>query len=297
PATGEMFGWSATDREPYARVVVAKPDGTVKTRDLDVGSGLWASNLHDGWLSKDYLILGFEPFINTRERARQGKPVLGWDDSSKITLVLVPRSQDGEIRYIEAPFNKQGYNHTAGANTIGNQIYLDMALFRKVPFPFEQDMQPDGSFNLVDTGRIGRWIVDLDKNTVKSETLGERNVEEPKIDPRYMGRNYTFTFLMSGPTYFSFDTVIKRNVLTGEEESWTLKRDLPFGMFEGTFVPRSKSAPEADGYFIVPISRYAENMSNYLIFDTSAIAAGPVADIELPFQIGWGPHGNFMEFN
>jgi carotenoid cleavage dioxygenase len=295
--TGEMFAWSATDREPYARILVIKPDGSVKSRDLDRGRGLWPSNLHDGWLTKDYLVLGFEQFINTRERARNGLPVLGWDEDGGIKLALIPRSLEGEIHYIDAPFRKQGFNHTAGTNTFGNQIQLDAPLFEKVPFPFEQDMAPDGQFPPFKAGYIGRWTVDLDERTVRSEVLGDRNVEEPKIDDRYHGRNYQYAFLMSGPTYFSFDTLIKRDMLTGHEEAWTLKRDMPFAMFESVFIPRSDNAPEADGHLIVPVSRYGEGMTDYLIFDTTHIAAGPIAEIELPFQIGWGPHGNWLDLS
>lgn len=297
--TGEMFGWSATDREPFARIIVAKPDGSVKTRDLDMGSGLWAANLHDGWLTEDYLVLGFQPFINSRERAREGKPVLGWDDNGKYKLVLVPRSLEGDIRYIDAPQLSKGYNHTAGANTIDNKLYLDAPLYDVLPFPFEQFLRDDGSFSVepLSTTHFGRWVVNLDTETVEQEILSERLVEEPKIDERYFGRNYNYTFLMSGPSYLAFDTVVKRNVLTGEEDLYTHKHDLPFTMLEGTFVPRSDTAPEADGYFIVPVSRYAENMSNYLIFDTSAISQGPIAEIELPLQIGWAPHGSFRAFD
>jgi carotenoid cleavage dioxygenase len=102
---------------------------------------------------------------------------------------------------------------------------------------------------------------------------------------------------MAGPTYFQFDTVIKRNVRTGREETFTVKRDLPFALFESTFVPRNENAAEADGHLIVPMSRYAENMSSYLIFDTGALSDGPVAEIELPLQIGWAPHGTFLAFD
>jgi len=295
--TGELFGWSATDHEPYAKVLVVRADGSVKTRSLDRNRGLWPSNLHDGWLTRDYLVLGFEPFINTRERARRGLPVLGWDESLKITLVLIPRSLEGEIRYIDAPFGKQCFNHTAGANTVGDEIYLDAPLFKKAPFPFEQDMLPGGQFPPFEAGHIGRWIVDLKKGTVKSEVLGDRNVEEPKIDDRYQGRNYVYSFLMSGPTYFSFDTIIKRNMVNGKEEAYTVKRDAPFALFEGVFVPRNDTAPEADGYFIVPMSRYMEGLTEYLIFDTADVSAGAIAEIELPFQIGWGPHGNWLDLS
>jgi len=58
-------------------------------------------------------------------------------------------------------------------------------------------------------------------------------------------------------------------------------------VFEPTFAPRHADAPEADGYLILPLSRFMENLSEFLIFDTQDISGGPIARIELPFQIGW----------
>ena len=62
-----------------------------------------------------------------------------------------------------------------------------------------------------------------------------------------------------------------------------------------TFAARSADAPEGDGYLIVPVSRFTENRSEYLIFDTQGIDAGPLATIGLPVQIGWTPHGHYMD--
>ena len=65
-------------------------------------------------------------------------------------------------------------------------------------------------------------------------------------------------------------------------------------MFEATFAPRSPEAPEGDGFLIVPVCHFAAGASEFLIFDTDGIADGPVCRIELPFQIGWTPHGHWM---
>jgi hypothetical protein len=39
-----------------------------------------------------------------------------------------------------------------------------------------------------------------------------------------------------------------------------------------------------------------ENKSEFHLFDTDQIEDGPIARIELPFQIGWTPHGHWMDF-
>lgn len=294
--TGEMYGWSATDRAPYCKVLKVSPDGSVKTRDLDCADQLWESNLHDAWLTKDYLVFAFQPFTNHRDNYKTSTPMLSWDSSKSVTLVFVPRSLDGEIRVIKASDYPGCQVHTLSANTEGNIITLDAPLYDKAPFPFKEDMQDDGTFPPFPAGLLGRWTVDLDNGSLKAAQLSDRIVEFPKIDDRYYGKNYTYGFMLSGDNMLSLDTLMKRNMHTGAEETFTRKTEAPVAMFEGTFVPRSGSAVEGDGYFIIPVSRFLENKSEYLIFDTSDVSAGPVAEIELPFQIGWTPHGNFLNF-
>jgi carotenoid cleavage dioxygenase-like enzyme len=47
---------------------------------------------------------------------------------------------------------------------------------------------------------------------------------------------------------------------------------------------------------MVPVSRWSENLGEYLIFDTDDITAGPVCRIEIPFLLGFTPHGHWMDF-
>jgi carotenoid cleavage dioxygenase len=143
---------------------------------------------------------------------------------------------------------------------------------------------------------MGRWTIDLARGNVKSERVDDRAVEFPKIDERFYGRPYEWGFLMAGEEMWSLHTVVRRNVRTGDEDSFKIERESPISVFEPTFAPRSANAPEADGYLILPLSRFMENVSEFLIFDTQDIPAGPIARIELPFQIGWTPHGHWMDF-
>jgi carotenoid cleavage dioxygenase len=86
-------------------------------------------------------------------------------------------------------------------------------------------------------------------------------------------------------------------VNTGEENKYRLTSDQPIALFEPTFAPRSPDAPEADGYLIVPVSHFMSNTSEYQLFDTSDLSNGPIARIELPFQMGWTPHGHWLGFD
>jgi carotenoid cleavage dioxygenase len=293
--TGEVFGWAYRDTAPYLTMHFVKPDGTVKSRVID--DAPFNSLLHDIWLTKDYVVVPFQPFYASNDRVRRGLTQNGWDESLPVILGIVPRSLEGEVRWIKADFGPEYIMHTASANTDGNIITLDGPIYHKAPFPFEQDMLPDGEFPPFGCGVTGRWIVDLEKGTIKSERLDDFPVEFPKVDERFYGRPYENAFMLGGANLWTLDTVIHRNVRSGKEQRHTIKRDAPISLFEPTFAPRSPDSPEGDGYLLVPISRYTENKSEYVIYDTQSIESGPIAEIELPVQIGWTPHGHYMDFN
>ncbi|MGZ5939340.1 MAG: carotenoid oxygenase family protein, partial [Rhizomicrobium sp.] len=61
---------------------------------------------------------------------------------------------------------------------------------------------------------------------------------------------------------------------------------------EMCFVPRSKDAPEADGYLVGIVTRTAERgRSELVLVDTRDLAAGPVATVRMPHKIVGQVHG------
>jgi carotenoid cleavage dioxygenase len=301
PDTGELFGWSAQDVEPFITLHWVQPDGTVKSRQLwDAPYSQWA---HDMWLSERYVVLPFMPFVVDTARVAQGRSVNGWDTGKPIVLALIPRDDiDGEIRWITADIEPQYIMHMLGCNHVGNTLQLDAPIFDRPPW-MTDDLYAPGDpvvpFLKIANSSIGRWTIDLDTGTVKSERLDDCPMELPKVDERYYGKPYTWGFLEAGERNgdgMRINTVVRRNVHTGAEDRWVASRDPHDGIFEATFAPRSKDAPEGDGYLIVPICRFAANRSEFVILDTRDITAGPVARIDLPFQIGFTPHGHWMDF-
>lgn len=83
---------------------------------------------------------------------------------------------------------------------------------------------------------------------------------------------------------------------TGEDKRIKLTQDRHESPFEPAFIPRTVNAPEGDGYIIVPVSKFKEHVGEFQIFDTDDISAGPICRIELPFHMGWTPHGHWMDF-
>ena len=132
-----------------------------------------------------------------------------------------------------------------------------------------------------------------------SEYVSDRPSELPKVDERYYGRPYEWGFMLAGRHKgegMHMDTVVQCNVRTGEGRAFQVKYDTPVAIYEGTFTPRFAGSAEGDGYYIVPVAKWAENTSEFLIFDTDDISDGPIARIDLPLLIGWTPHGHWMDW-
>ncbi len=69
-------------------------------------------------------------------------------------------------------------------------------------------------------------------------------------------------------------SLVVRDRTTGDEQRYRLRQERPSLVMEPTFVPRTPDAPEGDGYLMVPISRWTENLGEYVIFDTEDITVG-----------------------
>ena len=301
-ASGTLYGWSYSDRPPFVTVNVVHPDGSVTSREL--WDAPYCSEVHDMWLTPDWMVLPFQGFAFDPGRVERGLSVQGWQPDLPITLALVPRHdiEHGEIRWITAEIEPQYIMHTLAANVVGNTLSLDGPIFERPPFPLDIDgFQGEDValfFNLA-RSTLGRWTVDLDSGSVKSELLDDRPVELPKVDERFYGRGHRWGYLIGGEARgngMRMHSLVIRDIDTGAEQEYRLRHDRPSLVMEPTFVPRTPDAPEGDGYLMVPISRWTENLGEFVIFDTDDISAGPVCRIEIPFLLGFTPHGHWMDF-
>lgn len=301
-ATGELYGWSYRDFEPYLTLHWVTRDGAVRSRQL--WDAPYATVAHDMWLTPSYVVLPFQPFHIDRARIGKGLPIWGWDPELPVVLALIRRDDlDGEVRWVSADFEPEYVMHTLSANEDGDTITLDGPIFDRPPFMFEDRFKPGDDFVpffKLATNALGRWTVDLSSGKLTTEQIDDRPCELPKVDERFYGRPYDWGFLIGAAPNGSgmrMDSLVKRNVRTGEQDVHQVSADRHVGVFEATFAPRSPDAPEGDGFLIVPLCDFGGGPSAFEIFDTADITVGPICRIELPFQIGWTPHGHWMEFS
>ncbi|KAM6525647.1 hypothetical protein FALCPG4_011183 [Fusarium falciforme] len=78
---------------------------------------------------------------------------------------------------------------------------------------------------------------------------------------------------------------------TGKLEKWSAG-PLP-GFQEPAFIPRSKGAPEGDGFLFVLVNDYEAMRSKLVIIDVNMFQE-PVATVKLPLRLRPGLHGNWV---
>jgi len=301
PDTGVLYGWAYRDTAPYVTLHFVHPDGTVDSRDL--WDAPYNAVAHDIWLTKDHLVMPFQPFIVDKARIAKGTGVYEWNPELPIVLALIPRHDiNGEIRYVRMDIEPQYVMHTMSGNVSGSTLTLDGPIFNRPPFPFEQDFAKGDDVALffsIAKSQLGRWTVDLESGATRSETLSDRPSELPKVDERFYGKGYRWGYQVGGRVKrdgMSMNSLVVTDMMTLSDQEYQIRHDQPAAVLEATFAPRHVDSPEGDGYLIVPVSWWAENRGEYLIFDTHDITQGPITRIELPFRLGWTAHGHWMDF-
>jgi carotenoid cleavage dioxygenase len=299
--TGILYGWTYSDEAPYVTMHYVHPDGIVDTRPL--WDAPYNTVAHDIWLTPKWVVMPFQPFLVDKKRIARGTNIWEWNPDLPIIIGLIPRDNlHGEVRWIKTDLPAQYVMHTMSANVVGNELHLDGPIFNRPPFPFEQDFSEGDDVALffsIARSNLGRWVIDLKTGKSRSEQLSDRPSELPKVDERYYGKGYTWGYQVGGIVKNSgmkMNSLVSTNMTTMAEQVYPIRNDEPAAVLEATFAPRQKGAAEGDGYIIVPVSWWAERRGEYMIFDTDDITAGPICRIDIPFFMGWTPHGHWMDF-
>ncbi|HEX9831491.1 MAG TPA: carotenoid oxygenase family protein [Mycobacterium sp.] len=300
--SGILYGWSYGDQPPYITMQYIHSDGTVETRELH--DAPYNTVAHDIWLTPEWVVMPFQPFMIDAERTKKGLPVFGWEPDLPIVLALIPRHNlQGEIRWINTDLPAQYVMHTMTANVRGDNLVLDAPIFQEPPFPMENHFSEGDQAALFFSNAasyLGRWTVNLTTGATKAEQLSDLPSEIGKVDQRYYGKGHRYGFQIGGQPKrrgMRMDSLIRNDVEKCTEEVYQIRDDHQLAaVLEGSFAPRTKDAAEGDGFIIIPVSWWSDRKGEFQIFDTDDITAGPICKIELPFHMGWTPHGHWMDF-
>ncbi len=263
--------------------------------------------MHDFGVTEDYLVVHIVPSIGSWERLEQGKPHFGFDTTMPVYLGVIPRRdevQAEDIRWFKR--DNCFASHVMNAWQDGTKIHFDIPEAKNNMFPFFPDVHGAPFNGMEAMSYLTRWTVDLASNSDDFESvtkLTETAGEFPRIDDRFTGLPYRYGWMLemdykrpvelkggsAGGLLMNCLCLIDHQ--TGAEQHWWCGP--VSSLQEPCFIPRSKDAPEGDGWIVQVCNRLEEHRSDLLLFDALDIAKGPIATIQVPIRLRFGLHGNF----
>jgi carotenoid cleavage dioxygenase len=290
PLTGEMigFGYEATGfLSKNINVYTADKDGNI-TWSVMVEAP-YAGMMHDFCVTQEYVILYLVNIPADEELIAAGGPHFRYNSQLPCYLGVMRRGGDGsDLKWLTGP--NLFCTHVMGGWNDRNRITVDMDGGEGLQFPFFPSLHEP--FNPAkSTGYIRRFTVDLSRGMpdhYEVETIYPHITGVlARQDDRFHTLPYRYGYLQSFGAGGSGWAIIDHQTQTTQMAS------VPdYSQSEMTFVPRSKDAPEGDGYLIGIASSQRENgRSDLVLFDTQDVAAGPIARVKMPFKCVGQVHG------
>lgn len=304
PLTGEViaFGYN-TGGQSSRRIEIYWISAAGELTRTESFEAPYSFMAHDSLVSRNHIAFVVYPMISDWERVRRGEPYFHWDSSLPTMVAVVPRATGVRgIRWYTCPFPGM-QTHSFNAWDVGEVLHLDhfftasgwLSQFPDIRASDAREQPP----------YLERWSFDLASRSgeFKVRRLCGQIGEMPMVDPR---------FLMSRAQQFYFGT---HNPALGPMLEWGPKgppftclghydevRDVLRFWYAGPdsspeepyFVPRSRDAPEGEGWLLTMVGRRAENRTDLVILDATAIEQGPVATIRMPCRLHEGFHGTWV---
>jgi carotenoid cleavage dioxygenase-like enzyme len=304
-ATGEMISYG------YEAKGLATDDVYVFSADR-TGHITWecwikvpyVGMIHDFAVSQKYIAFLILPMATNLERMKQGQVHFAWDSTLPTWFGVLERGGDGkDLRWFKGP--ERCATHVMGAFSDGNKIYVDMDMALKNQFPFFPNLHGEPFDPKSASGTVHRLSVDLSDKTPRDygmEELYPQSGALPRQDDRYQTIPYKIGFMPTSDPTKPINPKLG-NMAFRPTNSWTMfdhsnrqTRQFWVGddssLQECCFVPRSKDAPEGDGYLVGVANRLLEGgRSDMIIVDTQHLEDGPIAKVKLPFKTYSQVHG------
>jgi carotenoid cleavage dioxygenase len=307
PETGEMIGFGYAAKGLLTKDIAyyaVSPAGEV-TREVWFELPYYCM-MHDFGVTRDYAVFHVIPCVGSWERLEKGLPHFGFDTTKEIYLGVLPRDGEGkDVRWFRAP--NRFASHVMNAFNDGTKIHFDTPVAKNNMFPFFPDVHGKPFNPMEGISHLTRWTVDMNSNDDAFESsieLDDLFGEFPRIDDRYAAAPYRHGWMLvmdpakphdmpggMSAAGLLMNTISHVDHASGKTETWWVGPTS--SLQEPCFVPRSRNAPEGDGFILQVCNRLDERRSDLLIFDALRIAEGPIATARLPLRLRFGFHGNW----
>ncbi len=289
PVTGEMVFFGYHILEPAAHVHFVDPTGgLVRTEVIPL---MAPTMMHDFQLTATHVVLLDFPIAFDFDLAIKGSPLpFIWQPKNGARFGVMPRNGtaddtvwfDTDLGFVFHTFN--AFNDPMAPE----RIIVDAVYYSESWVEGPSDFETEGT--------VVRFIIDTDLGTVTRETIEDRQMEFPQIDPRRRGLPYRYGYAVGGSRppgeqIAPADTLIKVD-RQGDAVSHTLADGMQID--ETIFIPASADAGEDEGFLLAYAYVPDRDVSRLLVFDATDITSGPMGSVGLPQRVPFGFHGTFV---
>lgn len=247
--------------------------------------------MHDFAITENFTILPMFPLTWDFQRIMRGEQPFKWEPNLNSRFAIMPRyGNDDNVIWFEDQA-ALGF-HVVNAQEEKGKIILEMVAIDDIP----KDAIAFSNDNVAYINYLTRWVFDLKSKKMTKERLDDMNVEFPRIDERFIGRNQRHAYMngaINKNLSHLFDSIVHY------DRAFNQKSIHHFGEgsypLEPIFVPRSANAAEGDGFLLSYVYREKINRSDLVILDAQQIDAEPLAIIQLPHRVPFGFHGCWVE--
>lgn len=281
PMTGELIFYSYFG--PDFSYFVANTNGKITHQEKI--SMPFRCMMHDFAITENFSIFPLFPLTWDFQRITQGEPLFKWEPNLNTRFAIMPRYGDDIVWFEDQA--ALGF-HVVNAHEENDKIILEMVVMDDIP----KDVIAFTDDNVSYVNYFTRWTFDLKKRKIIKERLDDINVEFPRVDERFVGRNNIHAY-MNGTINTNlpnlFDSIIHYDVQSNKKQVHHFGN----GAFalEPIFVPRSANSHEGDGFLLSYVYHEALNRSDLIILDAQHVDTEPLAIIQLPHRVPFGFHG------
>ena len=305
PGTGEMlaFGYEARG-EATDDVAVYAIDRSGRVTWEAWIKVPYVGMIHDFAVTQRHIAFLVIPMMTDVEQMKRGGVHYSWNTRLPTWFGVMRRGGDGsDLRWFKGP--ERCATHVMGAFSEGERVFVDMDMAHSNQFPFFPFTHGERYDRAKAEGYVTRVSVDLARPHTEVFDLevlfpGAAGIL-PRQDDRCHTLPYRYGFM---PTIDSTRPLDERiaNAATRPVNCWTRfdvidRRTATFfvgdseSLQECCFVPRSRDAPEGDGYLVGIANVLLEGRSELVIVDTQHMREGAVARVRLPYRLNAGIHG------
>ncbi len=280
PDTGYLHFFGYGFAEPYLTYHVADERGVlISSQEVAVAG---PTMIHDFAITEQDVVFWEFPVIFDLEMAVAGEGMpFRWDPSYGARIGVLPLGgPTSEARWIEV--DPAYVFHGINAHRSGDDVIVDVSQFATMF---------DGGV-LGQEGAIHRWTVGTGGAglTFRDDVLeGDHPMELPTRDPRRVGREHRYGWLVESPpdeNTVRFGGLYRLDVTTGETQHWDAGPGRAAN--EGLFVPNPDGSDEDDGWLLTYVYDAATDRSELAVLDAADVGAGPLGTVALPVRV---PHG------